>query len=325
MAVSAAAWTGAWFIISQKTDAAVSRWIEDEKSRDRFWACANKRTQGFPFHLQFRCDAPSFTSPTGPVQSGAAQRLTAETRIASPLQIDFRVEGPLKIITRSGAASISWDTFRGSVNTRTATPDISASARGLLVDEASADLSAWAQSRASEIAIRVQPTPDRAPGSDTQLITTSVDALSAATVNALFGSADPFRMNLSAILLNAGSASAGTFAERLDRWSESGGRLQVSSLTAEKGASRLEANGDLTLDDRRRPSGKLSVRVTGVQQILSRLNLPSAPLAIEGLLRGSGSKSGSSLLENRTLPLELRAGRLFIGPLRTPFAIPPLI
>lgn len=318
-------WTVGWFMISRMTDAAVNKWIEDETSRDRFWACAKKRTEGFPFQLKLRCDAPSFKSPTGPVQSGAAQSLTAETRIASPFQIDFTVEGPLKIATKSGSVSVNWDSLIGSIKTRKASPDFSVSARALLVNDASPDLSAWSSTSATEVAIRIQPSPDRAPGSDAQVITATSDGLSARPLNALFGGADPLRANLSAIVLNAGSASVGTFAERLDRWSESGGRVQIASLTAQKGASRLEANGDLTLDERRRPTGKLSVRVTGVQQILSQLNLPSAPLAIEGLLRGSGSRSGSNLLENRTLPLELRAGRLYIGPLRTPVVIPPLI
>ncbi|MDP2356506.1 MAG: DUF2125 domain-containing protein [Beijerinckiaceae bacterium] len=325
VALSAIAWTGAWFFIAQKSAAALDKWIEDEKSRDRFWTCASRRTEGFPFQLQLRCHKPSFTSPTGPVQSGVAQRLMAKIDVTSPFQMGFQIEGPLELITRSGAASIRWDSFIGSIRTRTATPDISVSAQGVLVNEVSADLSSWARARASEVAIRVQPSPDRAPGSDAQLLTTSLDGMSAAPLDAFFGSADPFRTTLSAIILNAGSASSGSFSERLDRWSESGGRVQIGSLTAEKGASRLDASGDLALDDRRRPLGKLSVRVTGVQPILARLNLPSAPLAIEGLLRGSGNRGGASLLENRTLPLELRAGRLYIGPLRTPIVIPPLI
>jgi hypothetical protein len=87
----------------------------------------------------------------------------------------------------------------------------------------------------------------------------------------------------------------------------------------------MNASGDLTVDDQRRPSGRLSVRLAGVGPLLSRFKLPAAPMAIEGLLRGSGNRSGSNLLENRTLPFELRNGRLFIGPLRTPIAIPPLI
>ncbi len=325
VALSATGWAGAWFLIAQKSAEAVDKWIEDEKSRDRLWTCASRHTEGFPFQLRLRCDTPSFTSPTGPIQSGVAQRLTAEASVSSPFQIGFKIEGPLKLATRSGTASVRWNSFIGSINTRAATPDISMSAHGVLVDEASADFSSWARARASEVAIRVQPSPDRAPGSNAQLLTTSVDGMSSSPLDTLFGSADPFRTTLSAIILNAGSASSGAFAERLDRWSESGGRVQVGSLIAEKGASRLEASGDLTLDDRRRPSGKLSVRMTGVQSILSRLNLPSAPLAIEGLLRGSGSRGGASLLENRTLPLELRAGRLYIGPLRTPVVIPLLI
>lgn len=326
VALSAAAWSGAWFFIAQKTGAAVDKWIEDEKSRDRLWACASRRTEGFPFQLLLRCDAPSFTSPTGPIQTGATQRLLAEASVTSPFQINFKIEGPLKLATRSGAAaSVRWDSFNGSLRTRTAAPDISVSARGLVVDEASSDLSSWARTRASEVSVRVQPSPDRAPGSDVQLITTSVDGMNAAPLDTLFGSADPLRTSLSALIMNAGSANSGTFAERLDRWTESGGRVQIGSLTAEKGASRLDASGDLALDDRRRPSGKLSVRVVGVQPLLARLNLPSAPLAIEGLLRGSGNRGGASLLENRTLPLEIRAGRLYIGPLRTPILIPPLI
>ena len=141
----------------------------------------------------------------------------------------------------------------------------------------------------------------------------------------LVGNEDPLRTNLSALVLNADAGAAGRLVDRIERWSASGGRVLIKSLTVEKGRSRMEASGELSLDDRRRPVGQVSMRVEGVQSILARLNLPAAPLAIEGLLRGSAGRNGaSSLLENRNLPLEMRNGRLFIGPIRTPIVLPPL-
>ena len=324
-ALVAIAWAGGWFFISQRVQIAIDTWIEEEKLRDRFWACSSRATSGFPFSVRFACGGPTFKSQSGPVRSATADALTGEASAFNPFHVNLSVRGPMKLVAPAGSATLDWQSFEGSLTTRDRAPDISLRLNALHVVEAAGEAANWNNFRAGHAAFRFQKSPDRAPEADARLVTMSVNDVAASKLDELFKNQEPFRVNLSAVILNAGAATTGTFAERLDRWADSGGRIQIGNLVAEKGASQLNASGDLTVDEQRRPAGQLSVRLSGVGPLLSQFKLPVAPLAIEGLLRGSGNRAGSSLLENRTLPFELRNGRLYVGPLRTPVAIPPLI
>lgn len=326
LVVAAAGWTSAWFLITQRIEHAIEVWIAYEKTRDHYWTCSNRAAGGFPLRFRIDCASPSFASQSGPIRSAAASHLTATASIFAPFDIAFTITGPMKIDARNGAATFQWSDLDGSLRMRGPSPDISVRASALGVEETANDLASWEGTKVQNMAVRLQRSPDRAPDSDAQSLTLNVDGAKAPPLDSFFGNEELFRTKISMTIMNAGAASIGNFAERLDRWIASDGRVQISSLMAEKGHARLEASGELTLDDRRRPAGQLAVRVAGVQPILSRLNLPAAPLAIEGLLRGSGNRAGAaSLIENRTLPLELRGGRLYIGPLRMPIVIPPLI
>ena len=316
VALAAIACAGGWYFISQRVLHGMDTWIQDEKLRDRLWACSNRVASGFPFTVRIECANPSFKSELGPVRSATAGSLIAEASALDPFRIAFSVQGPMRLLTREGSASFVWDSFAGTLATRDKTPDFASQLQAFRVDQASGDLAKWTRLRANDISFRLQRSPDRGPEADARLFTVSIENMSTPMLDDLFQNRDALRANLSATILKAGAATTGSFAERLDRWAESGGRVQVGNLNA---------SGDLTVDDQRRPSGQLSVRVAGVGALLSQFKLPAAPMAIEGLLRGSGNRAGSSLLENRNLPLELRNGRLYIGPLRTPIAIPPLI
>lgn len=320
-----AAWFVLWFVVSQRTASAVTAWIEEEKSRDRQWACAQRSVSGFPLRLQINCASPSFKSIYGPIRSSTASHFSAHASLFSPFDIDFKLDGPLKVAGVGGSATVRLGNLGGKLRARAQSPDMLVQLMNARIEEATGEAAPWAGSGVQQADFRVQPSPDRAPGSDAQLLTIGVEGARSQPLDGFFGNEDPFAAKLSAIVINAGSASHGTLAERVDLWSSSGGRIQIGALTAEKGPSRLDASGELTLDERRRPTGKLSVRVTGVQSLLATLKIPAAPLAIEGLLRGSGGRGGANLIENRSLPLELRGGRLFVGPFRTPVAIPPLL
>ncbi|MFN3889995.1 MAG: DUF2125 domain-containing protein [Beijerinckiaceae bacterium] len=326
LGASAAAWTAAWFWVAGKADQAIDGWIADEKGRDRLWACANRSSEGFPFELRISCAQPIFSSQAGPLASASAVQLVASTGILAPRDIAFTIDGPLNVLGRDGTATASWSSLEGSFRVGGESPDVTVRATSLRVATASGAVSTWSGATVGALGVRMHRSPDRAPGVDAQALMLNIEGARAGPVDAFFGNEALLRASASAIILNASVANLGNFAERVERWAASGGRVQISTLTVEKGGSRLEASGDLTLDDHRRPAGQLSVRLAGIQPILARLNLPAAPLAIEGLLRGAGGRGGgSNLIENRQLPLELRGGRIYIGPLRLPVVLPPLI
>jgi hypothetical protein len=320
-----ALWFVLWFIAAQRAESAVASWIEEEKSRDRQWACDQRSLNGFPLRLQINCASPAFRSNFGPIRSSIATHFSARASLFRPFDIEFKLDGPLKLAGSGGNATIHLGNFEGKLRAHAQSRDMLFQLMNVRIEEATGEAAPWKGSGVQQVDFRIQPSPDRAPGSDTQLLTIGVEGANLKPLDGFFGNEDPIAAKLSAIIINAGSASHGTLGERIDLWSASGGRIQIGALNAEKGPSRLDASGELTLDERRRPAGKLSVRLTGVQTILAALKIPAAPLAIEGLLRGSGGRGGANLIENRSLPLELRDGRLFVGPFRTPVVVPPLL
>lgn len=318
------AWTAGWSMLEQHAGLAVDQWIAEEQARGRTWTCAERTFTGYPFSLTLQCASPTLKSESGVV--AVASSLRASSSITDPRRTDFELTGPLRILAREDAAKITWKEMGGSLMRDSSTPDVALFARDLHVDELQGSASDWSGSRAGALALRVRKAPDRAPGSGARELMLDVQGLKAPAADALVGNDALLKADLSALVLNADVPASGSLAERIDRWVASGGRVQINSLNAEKGESRVQANGDVWLDERRRPTGKVSVRMAGIQPILASLNMPAAPLAIEGLLRGSsGRANAAALLENRTLPIEMRNGRVYIGPIRTPVALPPLL
>lgn len=321
---AALGWTAGWSMLEQRAGRAVDRWIDEEKARGRSWACAERTFTGYPFSLTLNCASPTLRSTTGVV--AAASILRASSSITGPRRTDFEVTGPLRVSGLEDAAEITWKEMSGFLTRDSDAPDVALFARDVQADDLQGSLSGWSGSRASALALRVRKAPDRAPGSGARELTLDVQGLKAPAADALVGNAELLKADLSALVLNADVPASGSLAERIDRWVAAGGRVQINSLNAEKGESRMQASGDVWLDERRRPAGKVSVRMAGIQAMLAGLNMPAAPLAIEGLLRGSSGRSNAAaLLENRTLPIEMRNGRVYIGPIRTPIALPPVL
>lgn len=319
-------WACAWLLLAREAEQALDRWIAEEKTRERVWACADRKFSGFPFRLTLDCSSPIFKSPNGAIQSGAAAHLSASSSILARHQVEFKISAPMEMSGPEGRGSVTWSGLTGSLVHGRDAPDMAVQAQDIRINEMSGHAEAWSGALASALAIRIRKAADRAPGSGAQEVTLELEGLRARPADSLVGNEEPLRANMSAFVLNADAGAGGRFAEKIDRWSASGGRLLIKALTVEKGRSRMEASGDVSLDERRRPAGQVSLRLEGVQPILAQLNLPAAPLAIEGMLRGSGGRNGAaSLLENRTLPLEMRNGRLYIGPIRTPVVLPPLL
>jgi hypothetical protein len=317
-------WIGAWYVGAQRVDAAIDNWLIEEKARDRLWACGQRTTSGFPFQLHVECSSPSFRSTAGPIRNASAQSVSAWASVLSPARISMKVEGPLKLSGQDFTAILEWKDLRSEIGKGAQLPELSLQSSDVRTTDATGVAQGWRGASASEIAFRTRSAPDRDLQARAAEVSVSAVALKSGVIDAYVGNDAPLNATLSAIVLNVASEPTGAFADRVEHWRTGGGRVQLTSLAIRKGSSTIDANGNLALDERRRPEGRLSLRVSGVQAILSGLNVPSAPLAIEGLLRGSARSGGGSLLENRALPIELRNGRVYLGPVRTPIMLPPL-
>jgi hypothetical protein len=149
--------------------------------------------------------------------------------------------------------------------------------------------------------------------------------------NQLTGETDPLDLVARAVISGGGLLDPAPLKRRLEAWRLSGGALEIAELKVVKATARAEATGRFSLDAAHRPQGKLSLQTSGAEPIFRRLGIPTAAVALgsalSALLPGArpqqpASDTGSS--SSLTLPLTIDNGRISVGPVRTPFLVPPL-
>ncbi len=130
------------------------------------------------------------------------------------------------------------------------------------------------------------------------------------------------RLEIDATLMGRLEAGGGAEerAAALAAWRNAGGMVQVHRLVLSWGPLYAEARGSLTLDPAFRPSGKLRARFHGLDQLVDRLaeaglleaKQARAARGVLALMGVGASRRGSGAM---SLPVNLRQGRLYLGPL----------
>src|SRR5690606_34360826 len=106
-------------------------------------------------------------------------------------------------------------------------------------------------------------------------------------------------------------------AEELERWREAGGRIDILMLALTKGERRVEAKGELRLDELHRPAGQLALSAAGLDGLLGNV-MGRRNGALLGALLGQGPGQRAGQPGNRPAltplpPIRLDQGRLEIG------------
>ena len=79
------------------------------------------------------------------------------------------------------------------------------------------------------------------------------------------------------------------------------GKLVIDQLTMKRGDQHLSVSGVVTLDEQRRPSGKVDLAATGLRDLLKQTDMGQLADMMAGDVR---------------LPLTMTKGRLLMGPLK---------
>jgi hypothetical protein len=107
----------------------------------------------------------------------------------------------------------------------------------------------------------------------------------------------------------------------LERWRAAGGKLDILMLSLAKGSRRVEAKGDVRLDEMHRPAGQLNIAAAGLDGLLGNV-MGRRNGALLGALLGQGGAPSAQPGAKPTLsplpPVRLDNGRLALGP----FVIP---
>lgn len=107
----------------------------------------------------------------------------------------------------------------------------------------------------------------------------------------------------------------------LTLWREAGGTLDLERVAIEWAPLGLTASGELTLDPQLRPEGLLKARIAGLGELIGRMGeqgrLSKDQVAItQAAIAAFSSQRDARGRAAVDLPISLREGYLFVGPLR---------
>jgi hypothetical protein len=318
LALIALAWSAFWFYGRSRISAEIDAFIARQASLGREWSCPDRSITGFPFRLEGRCKSPSYQQrlADGSVASGSLGGLTVVATTASALDLAHVITeftGPL-VVRAPGApeTTVTWklarSSLRGGANRlerasiEVEQPVVAAGGQRWSAEKLTAHLREGvdpARPGAYDLAVRL----DRGVIPEADL---------------LLGSNDPLSLELDSRVLQAGAIDRRDWRQTIENWRANGGTIRIEQFKLAKGAPRVEASGDLRLDDLRRPQGRLDASFVNAGAILQQFGIGGGAGGLVGALLGGGRRADDRRESVMRLPLTLDGGRVAVGPFRVP-------
>lgn len=315
-------WSALWFYGRWRINAELDMLIAREASVGRNWSCPDRSITGFPFRIEGRCSNPSFrqAGEAGETLTGSVKSVTVVATTAGAFNLAHVIseaEGPLVI--RSPIApevTVNWtsarSSFRGSpTRLERASVEIDSpvmTANGLGGGR-------WSAKRL-EAHIRAGVDPARPNSFDFAL---KIDGAILPELDFAMKSADPLTLTADARVLKLAAIDRNDWPATVEGWRNGGGSIVIEQLALTKGLPRVEAKGELRLDDQRRVEGRLDASFVNAGAILQQLGIGGGVGGLVGGLLG-GNRPGQAQGRDMAirLPLVLENGRVAIGPFRVP-------
>ncbi len=315
LGVIAAGWSAFWFIAKGKAEDAIASALTREAAAGRNWACANRSISGFPFRFDLNCASLTLeqATPDGPrkLQLGP---VAATARIYAPSHIIAESPGPLVLTVPDGTRTdVGWSNAQVSLRLNFGGLD-----RASLVANApriTVSNNANAAIQAETLELHLRPHPTRPTSERAMDVSLALKTAQSPAMNQLMGNADPANLDAQVTVPQAPIFLGGIRPQTLEAWRATGSVADITRLTLKKGKSEFSLTGQLGLDDAHRLKGRIEAAQAGIDQI--------GGIRIGGLLNAGSllaarppANAASAL---KPLPaIDLRDGRLFIGPLRLP-------
>ncbi|HEY8383296.1 MAG TPA: DUF2125 domain-containing protein [Microvirga sp.] len=326
LALVAVAWSVAWFVIRGRAGEALDRLLAAEAGAGREWTCTDRRIGGYPFRIEVAC--AQLTLKHGAL-TGSFGRVQSVAQVYQPRHVITDIAGPLTLTDGQATLEARWRLLETSVR---------ASSRGfergsLVAEEPQIRVTgpglgetALASGR---LEAHLRPNPARAPEG-------AYDAAISATqarlpgLDALIGGGEPTDLQIDLTATQAQGFRGRPVVEEVERWRQAGGRLDVLQLALAKGARRVQAKGELRLDELHRPAGEFAVSAAGVEGLIGAVTGGRIGGNLLGALLGQPAPAAPAATPNQPAltplpPLRLDNGRLAVGPFVIPnLRLPPL-
>lgn len=321
----AVGWSAAWFAIRSRAADAFDGFLAAEAQAGRQWTCQDRTIGGYPFRIELVCG--SLTLQRGPVRASLG-RVESIAQVYQPRLIITEIEGPLHLTDGSRTVQGTWDLLQASLHAApTGLRRLSLAAnnpRFTVAGLPSGDI----VTSGEHLELHVRPNPSRTQEKAYDAAF-SVRQARIPILDALVGGSEATDIASDLTVTQAEGFRGRPVAEELERWREAGGTMDVLMLSLAKGSRRVEAKGDLRLDELHRPAGQLAIAAAGLDGLLGNV-MGRRNGALLGALLGQSPNPGAGQADNRPAlaplpPIRLEQGRLAFGPFLIPnIVLPPL-
>jgi hypothetical protein len=275
--------------------------------------------RGYPFRILVTC--ARLTARRGPTQADVGP-LAAVAQVYAPRHVIVELRGPLRATDGRTTLQGKWDMLDMSIRTsREGLQRASLVMRGASFTSSGPDMPAATTSSALFEA-HVRPNPARSAEGAFDLLMRSTGAV-VPGLDALLGGQEPATFEAQLTVTRAAGFGSRPPAQEIESWRTSGGKIDLVLLALSKGPRRVEARGELSLDDQRRPTGRIESATANVEGLLGRVvNGAGGLMALLGPRLQAQAGGGGGVKSDPALkplpPIRLADGRVFLGPLPTP-------
>jgi hypothetical protein len=313
----AVAWSLAWVAIRDRIGEGLDQWLAAERQAGRQWTCRDRTVGGYPFRIQVTCAALSLER--GDVKASFG-RVTSVAQVYQPRHVITEIDGPLRLTDGQIVAEGTWrlleTSVRGAGEGFQRASLIAEAPRLRVTGAGPTELDVSSE----RVEAHLRPSP---AGRQEGAYDAAVTALGAKVpaLDALMGGAEPANLQIDVTATQAQGFQGRPMVDELERWREAEGRLKVMLLSLAKGPRRLEAKGELHLDEMHRPAGELAVAAAGLEGLIGTLAGGRAGGTLLGGLLGQGPRAPQAPQAADLAPLpplRLDNGRIAVGPFTLP-------
>lgn len=326
LALVAAGWSAAWFVIRGRTAEAVDAWLDRERQAGRRWSCPDRSVGGYPFRIEVVCPSLAFERPD---LTGSIGRVVAVAQVYDPRHVIAEIEGPMRAGDGRVIVEGAWRALRTSVRTN----KDGFERASLAIDGPSfrvTGLPAELIVSGRRFESHARPNPSRNAGEAAYDWSARADGTRLPLLDEFVGGGDPADIGLDLTITQAREGPLRSVADLAERWREAGGKLDIANLSLAKGARRVEARGEARLDELHRPAARIEASAAGLEDLIAPLLGGGRAGGVGGLL---GALAAQALAPRRPAaeeaeagkpalrplpPVRLEGGRLYLGPIAVP-------
>lgn len=318
LVIAFAALSAYWWWSAQRLEAWITAWTQEQRSRGYEIAYQGPEVGGYPFRLTAHLQDPSMVSPEG--WSWRGEVVSAQAFLWDPFTIEVDFAGLHRLQQDRGGLPRDLDaSFGAAVATIHIGSDGSLQYGELDLQDATLHAEGSDQLSADDVKAQLGPIEKAHQGRPPAILIEAALSQVQLPPNARYPLGNQIERFAFDLLLR-GRLSEGDPRAVIEAWRRSGGQLEINSLALEWGALGLLADGAIALDDQLRPQGAIDARIAGFAETLAALSGAGliAPEQAVTLTLGLNAFAKEKDAQNRNvvvLPIELRMGRLYLGPL----------